>query len=183
MPRRRRRAKVTHNSSPAPTEGLTDKNTGKPAMPGPVYDSTYTNDISLGQYRYDTTNAGLDLAEGRIGFDTGFGPNGQADLSSPYNQAMMLQRAHDQASTGITNSYAASGQLYSGARQSTANEENFQYERSLSNLKTAASRGYEDIGLARRSAGDDRTEAFFNAGANQAGRWAGQQRDWYSTYA
>ena len=200
MPRRRARARRrTRNATDGlsqppnsrlqrttPASGgdtLRDGRSGQPAMPGPVYDSIYTGETALGRANYETDLAGINLSRGRIGYDTGFDANGNPDLSNPYNQAMMLQRAHDQAARGVTNSFAAQGQLYSRARQRNADENDFQYERSRNQLQTGAQRAYQDLSLQEQGAGNALAENQFNAGVGQADRWANQQRDWYSRYA
>ncbi len=151
-------------------------------MPTAGYDSTYNNDIALGQASYDTGMAGIGLQRGRLGFDTGFGADGQLDVSNPYSQAMMLQRHAEQAQAGNTNSMASRGQLYSGARQRGADEASFQYERSRSGLQTSAQRGYQDLTLQEQGLGNELAGSSYAAGANQANRWTQQQQDWHSLY-
>lgn len=153
-----------------------------PPMPAATYDSVYNNDLAVGQAAYETTLAGINLGRSRLGYDTGFDPNGQVNLSNPYNQAMLLQRTWEQSNRGITNSMASRGQLYSGARQRGINESNFQYERSRNDLQTRAQRGYEDLTLAERQAGNERDLARYDAEAGQAERWRQQQKDWYELY-
>jgi hypothetical protein len=151
-------------------------------MPEPVYDSLYNNELAGAQADWETTMAGIGLSRSRLGYDSGFGANGQADLSNSYSQALMLQRSWEQAGRGINNSMAARGQLYSGARQRGQNEANFQYERSRHDLQTSTARGYQDLSLAEQQAGNDRTRARYDASAGQAGRWQDMQRDWFERY-
>lgn len=64
-------------------------------------------------------NYGYDYVNGTLTFDP----------KNPFSQAAMLKRSYDQAQTGNTNSYAARGQLYSGALQNAQNESGFQNQR------------------------------------------------------
>lgn len=50
------------------------------------------------------------------------------DVTNPFSMAALLKRAHTQNVAGNTNSFAASGQLYSGALQNAQNNEGFQYQ-------------------------------------------------------
>jgi hypothetical protein len=61
----------------------------------------------------------------------------QFDPSNPFSQAAMLKRNYDQAQTGNTNSYAARGQLYSGALQNAQNESGFQYQKGSDTISKA----------------------------------------------
>lgn len=179
---RRKRATATHQPTTNVVESLTGGSSGTPPMPAPTYDSQYWNELASGQSAYDTTLAGINLGRGRIAFDTGFGPDGQVDLSNPYNQALMLQRSYEQAQKGINTSMAAQGQLYSGARRTKQREAAFQFERNRSNLATSAQRGYENLSLDQTGAGNDLTNSQYAAAANQAGRWQDQKRDWFALY-
>lgn len=155
---------------------------GPLAPPPATYDSGYYNDIALGQQQHDVGQAGINLQRGRIGFDTGFGADGQVDISNPYNQAMMLQRSYQQDQRGITNSMAAQGQLYSGARQRGLDESSFQYERNRSDLQTGAQRGYEDLSLQDKQLDTDQLGNQYAAANNQSQRWRDQEQDWYALY-
>ena len=201
MPRRRRRTATIRRPASTLSRGDTltqgdrltpDQGHGTPGtpqapsgpqMPAPTYDSSFWNEVAGNEAYYQTGMAGIGLSRSRLGFDTGFGANGQVDLSNPYSQAMMLQRSWEQGQRGTQNSMAAAGQLYSGARKNAITEGNFQYERNRSNLQTSAQRGYEDLTLAERGLADDRLSGNYAAHAGQAERWRDQERDWYRDHA
>lgn len=173
----------TMSPAPAPSSPITGPAApAPPPMPAATYDSIYNNDLASAQAGYDTSLAGINLQRGRVAFDTGFGANGQVDLSNPYNQALMLQRSYEQGQRGTTNSMAAAGQLYSGANQRAHDEGTFQYERSRNTLQTGAQRAYEDMTLAERQAANDLNAGKYNAEAGQADRWTQQQKDWFELY-
>ena len=57
------------------------------------------------------------------------------DATNPFSQAALLKRNYDQAQSGNVNSYAARGQLYSGALQNAQNETGFQNQRQNDTLQ------------------------------------------------
>lgn len=72
------------------------------------------------------------------------GPNGEREVESiavdpanPFSRAALLQRSYDQAKRGSTNSYAARGQLYSGALQNAQDENTFGFQRGDDQLRRA----------------------------------------------
>jgi hypothetical protein len=73
--------------------------------------------VSLSDARalYDTS---------RINQDFGLLGDGTADPNNPYSKASMLEESYKRSKRGSHNSYAAQGQLYSGALQN-AQDENF----------------------------------------------------------
>lgn len=88
------------------------------------------------------TQRGVGLADaqatydtGRINRDFGYNAQGAVDPSNPYSRAALLDRSFKQGNTGDTNSYAAQGQLYSGARQNQANARTFGYLSDSNSLK------------------------------------------------
>lgn len=79
----------------------------------------------------------------------GYDANGNLITSgagyNPFNQAAQLQRSYDNAKRGTTNSYAASGQLYSGALQNAQGENTYQYNKSSDALQRGASDYYHGL--------------------------------------
>jgi hypothetical protein len=65
--------------------------------------------------------------QGNLGFDYGYNPNGTINTANPYSRAAMLQLGYEHQQAGTTNSYAAQGQLYSGAIQNALGEGSRQY--------------------------------------------------------
>ena len=180
--RRQRQQNSQDTLTPAPTSAPAPQQPAPPPMPGATYDSEYQNDLAAAEAAYESSMARIGLGESRLSFDTGFGKDGQVDLSNPYSQGMMLQRYKEQAARGINNSMASRGQLYSGARQRAQDENSFQYERNRSNLQTASQRGFQDFGLAGQDAANARSNAGYGAAADQAERWRNARNDWYALY-
>lgn len=117
-------------SAPPGTPDLADFGPGPgtvPLPPDPLYDR------EVGGLTAQHSNAIGDLKGNRVRtlIDFGYteGSPGQIafDPNNPYSRAALLQRRHDQAQTGLTNRYAAMGQLYAGSLQNAKNAENFQY--------------------------------------------------------
>lgn len=72
----------------------------------------------------------------------GIDPNGATNSLNPYAQAAILKRNYDNSVRGTNNSYAASGQLYSGARVNAQANNDFGYGQGMDQLKRAASDFY-----------------------------------------
>jgi hypothetical protein len=53
--------------------------------------------------------------QGNLGFDLGYNPDGTVNTANPYSRAALLQLSHEHDLAGANTSYAAQGQLYSGA--------------------------------------------------------------------
>lgn len=89
-----------------------------PPPPLPV-DPQYKANVNAAQLGYNTTREQTQAARGQLGAQYGFGVGADGnvfdDHSNPFSRAAALQTAHDQRQSGNTNSYAARGQLYSGA--------------------------------------------------------------------
>ena len=124
--------------------------TGQPAAPSwtPAASSTSTSPAAAtGQAplppdpSFDATNAALESKRDQLlsglssqrtstlldyGYNEGDGGTLTVDPSNPYSRAAQLKRRYDQSRRGATNSYAARGQLYSGALQNARDELNFQ---------------------------------------------------------
>lgn len=102
----------------------------------PAYDQTVA---ALGSRR-DSTVSGLQGQQTAGLLDYGFTAQsnpttGVPDLatlsfdpSNPFSRAALLKRRYDQAKMGTTNSYAARGQLYSGAAREAQNNLGFQQQ-------------------------------------------------------
>jgi hypothetical protein len=77
-----------------------------------------------------------------------YGYDAQGNLISggsdwnPYNEAQILQRNYDNTVRGTTNSYAAQGQLYSGAINNAQNTNTWNYGVASDKLKRGASDFY-----------------------------------------
>ncbi|MHC4224551.1 MAG: hypothetical protein ACYSUN_11220 [Planctomycetota bacterium] len=80
------------------------------------YDAQYTSDTAGINRDYNFGSAQLAQQGGLLNYETGIG-----DASNPYSRAALLQKSYETNQRGSTNSYAASGQLYSGALQNARN--------------------------------------------------------------
>jgi hypothetical protein len=105
--------------------------------PDPNFDAT----IASSQAGHDINAADLARQRQQAFLDYGYTQDASGNLAfdptNPYSQAAMLKRSYDQAQTGNTNSYAARGQLYSGALQNAQNESGFQYQRGTDSQRKA----------------------------------------------
>lgn len=112
-----------------------------PAAGGPPVDPVYDNTIGTLQRTRDTTLAGLTGQRTRTladyGYNEGVGGSLTVNPNDPFSKAALLQRTYDQRRTGNTNSYAARGQLYSGALQNAQDAANFGQLRDSDQLQKA----------------------------------------------
>jgi hypothetical protein len=92
--------------------------------------------ISKGQAAYDT---------GNLGFDYGYNPDGSVNTANPYSRAALYQLGYENSTRGTTNSYAAQGQLYSGALQNAQGENQRQYAMNEAGNRLAYQRGLHGI--------------------------------------
>ena len=79
-------------------------------------DPQYISDMAGVNRDYNFGSAQLAQQGGLLNYETGIG-----DASNPYSRAALLQKSYETNQRGSTNSYAASGQLYSGALQNARN--------------------------------------------------------------
>lgn len=158
-----------HSKPQGPTNGGSN---GTVAIGGvPVTQSTWAsgglaNALVPGSYpaaQPPPADAGLDMAkvganrnialgnseaavqEGDLGFDAGYNADGTVNTSNPYSRAALLQLAHEQQTLGTTNSMAAAGQLYSGARANAQAGVDTNYARNEAGNRLAYQRGLHSI--------------------------------------
>ncbi len=119
----RLRNRLQHAHGQAPHQGLRNRLLALRARrdiyrsrhrpPSPVPFSALEESTVAGLNRnYADTQAELAAQEFGLRSQYGFDPGFQAD---PFSRARLLQQHYEQAQRGSVNSYAASGQLYSGA--------------------------------------------------------------------
>lgn len=105
--------------------------------------------------------------EGNLGFDLGYNPDGSINAADPYSRAALFQLSHERSRLGNTNSYAAAGQLYSGALTNAQNEADRVYAQNEAGNRLAYQRGLHGIqtGLLNTTAagGSGVSDADFNA--------------------
>jgi hypothetical protein len=141
-----------------------------PATPGPSAlppDAAYEQTLGNLAQRRDSTIAGLgqQRQQGLLSYGYTESAPGQLafDPTNPYSQAAMLKRNYDQARTGNTNSYAARGQLYSGALQNAQDESQFREGQASDALQKGLLAFLANNTQDRFTAGSD-----YNLGAGQA---------------
>ena len=107
------------SSSPAPSQPATsqppantyaDRASSLIAGRDMPFNAAYDSKVSAINTGLQNTLAAYGNDENRIRQTFGFD-----DTTDPFSRARMLQRAYEQRQAGNTNSYAAAGQLYSGA--------------------------------------------------------------------
>lgn len=130
-------------------------------------DASYEATIAGLASRRDSTVAGLGQQRQQGLLDYGYteGAPGQIafDPTNPYSQAAILKRNYDQARAGNTNSYAARGQLYSGALQNAQDESQFRQGQASDSLQKGLLAFLANNTQAQFGAGSD-----YNLGAGQA---------------
>lgn len=96
---------------------------------------------------------------GELDRDYGFTPEGAVDPNNPYSRAALLQRSYQDSVRGNTNSYAASGQLYSGALKNAQNRAFQNYDIGLDSLK-------RDLGRARAGVVKGQLDSYAGIGSS-----------------
>lgn len=139
-------------------------NPGYQAIAALQSDPTYLAAIDQGQRQIGLGNAQYTYltgdpatgTTGRLGQEYGFDATGNIDPNNPYSRAALLQESYKRARTGNTNSYAASGHLYSGALQNAQDESTRQYNIGFDRLQ-------KDYGDARMGALNNLLGTYANA--------------------
>lgn len=108
----------------------------------------------------DFYNTNANVSEARLRNEYGFD-----DASNPYSRANLLQRQYQQARNQTTNSYAAAGQLYSGAVNNARDLDAHNFNEAWNRQKTAYLQGLEDINLGRAQAQRTADEGIIGAQA------------------
>jgi hypothetical protein len=105
--------------------------------PDPNFDAT----IASSQAGHDINAADLARQRQQALLDYGYTQDAAGNLTFDQNNAFsrsaIMKRQYDQAQAGNTNSYAARGQLYSGALQNAQNESGFQYQAATDSQRKA----------------------------------------------
>lgn len=155
------------NTVAPPTPAAKPPDTSLPL--DPTYDAT----IGGLQRKRDTTISQLEGQKPRVladygytasGYDSSGAPTGLAfDPNNPFSRAALAKRTYDQTQSGTTNSMAARGQLYSGAREQATAGNEFNYQQGTDALLKALTSSLVGIQSGKTNAGVD-----FELGAGQA---------------
>jgi hypothetical protein len=123
---------------PAGRPGAASAPTGPPGPVGPPPPDWQEIAARAAEQR-NTAYQGFQSAfdRGNIGREYGFLANGAIDPNNPNSRAAMLQRSYQQGQTGDNTSFAAQGQLYSGAYQNQINDRTRGYNTDNANLQAA----------------------------------------------
>lgn len=188
----------TYKPTPLPVP----KPTAAPPVPRPVspmpVDPAYDAQVNAAGLKKDTTLAGLQGQQQQAFLDYGYTPQTNAgggvtgyqfDPTNVFSRAAILQRNAQQARQGNTTSYAARGQLYSGALQNaqdTTDQSELQSQDTLQKSllrfiagnraqQTGAVTGYlSEVGAARgQSVANFASNPLYSALIDQASKAAG----------
>lgn len=115
-----------------------------PATPPPprvfAPDSAYNDEIARIQRASEQTIGELDSAERRVKYSYGFD-----DPTNPFARASESKREFLQRASGITNSLAARGQFFSGARARQLRENSREGDKSLAALRQEYEQALETL--------------------------------------
>lgn len=177
---------------PVPNPGTAGAAAAAQGLPqfDPLLDPTYAaGTVTYGYTDKDGYHPGTlvqhtqneaDYQRHQIGQSYGYDANGNlitsgADLN-PYAQAAVMKRHYDAMTRGTLNSYAANGQLYSGALQNASDANDFNYGLSADQLKRATQGAYHGQDLAVQGAQDNSIANLLNLlGPAYANFLAGQR--------
>jgi hypothetical protein len=113
--------------------------------PAPFYDPMLDAYTASALRNQQLQGAWGTYQSGELDREYGFDNTGGIDPNNPYSRAALLQRSYQDAQRGNTNSYAAAGQLYSGALGRAQSRSYQDYDIGLDRLKTQYGRGKNQI--------------------------------------
>lgn len=146
----------------------------RPTAPPP--DATYEATIGGLSRQRDVNMAGLEQQRQQgllnYGYTQDAGGGIAFDATNPYSQAALLKRHYDQARAGNTTSYAAQGQLYSGALQNAQAETNFGESQGSDALQKQLMAFLANNLQSKAQAGVDYEAGYAQAGASRLDRAA-----------
>lgn len=195
MDQARKRAYYAHGATDSHALDLKDQmkanaNGFPAATAGPLglpSDSLYTTQTAANRAAYDTRINNDLQSETRLGLDYGidfqrnadgslgsYNISPTVDVSNPFSQAALLKRSYDQSVRGTTNSYAAQGQLYSGALENAQSENAFKNLQQQDSLLKQFRDNFLNIGADRAAAGNELSTSNLDALQTLLGRQAEQ---------
>lgn len=110
---------------------------------------TANEDLTGSDYGYDLTRD----AAGNV---TGYHLKDNVQATDPFSRAALLQRLGGQQRNQTLNSYAARGQLYSGALVNQQNTDQFSYDQNFDSLVKTLARYFTNSTQAKVQAADAR---------------------------
>ena len=125
----------------------------QPAGPAPL-DAQYTTDVAGADRDYNFGSTQLAQQQSQLGYETGIG-----DPSNPYSRSALLEQTYQRNQRGSTNSYAAAGQLYSGALQNASNANTADRAQGQHQIKYDYMKGMAGISNAQQMLGFRRDDA------------------------
>lgn len=139
----------------------------------PPKDSIYNSDVAAANRDYGNSMIGAALKESSTLRDFGLGAEYQAGGAqyNPYSRATALQSAYQRDQRTTLNSYAAQGQLYSGARENAVAHDNRAYLSDLNSLETGQTEALAAIQGDKVAAEEARQQALDEAMQEFGQRW------------
>lgn len=139
----------------------------------PPKDSIYNSEVGLANQTYGNSMIGSALKESStlrdFGLNDEYGATGAQ--YNPYSRASALQSAYQRDQRTTVNSYAAQGQLYSGARENAQAHDNRAYLSDLDSLETGQTEALAAIRGDRLAAEEARQQAILEAERENGARW------------
>lgn len=136
-------------------------------------DSLYNTEVGLANQTYGNAMIGAGLKESSTLRDFGLNDEYSATGAqyNPYSRASALQSSYQRDQRTTINSYAAQGQLYSGARENAQAHDNRAYLSDLNSLETGQTEALAAIQGDKLAAEEARQKAILEATQANGERW------------
>lgn len=168
-PQSRIRRTVANQNANKPKPAATPQQAQTPSMPfDPTYQGTIAN-INRGEV---DSEAGLGQQELNTKLQYGFD-----NSLDPFSVSANLNRQYGQRRNSTLNSYAAQGQLYSGALSNARESDRLGYDQSVDSAKKAYQSALDDISNRRTSLRSQAEQQRLDAGGDAAARASAAELD------
>lgn len=139
----------------------------------PPKDSLYNSEVALANQTYGNAMIGSALKESSTLRDFGLNDEYSATGAqyNPYSRASALQSSYQRDQRTTVNSYAAQGQLYSGARENAQAHDNRAYLSDLNTLESGQTEALAAIAGDKVAAEEARQKALLEAEQANGQRW------------
>lgn len=149
----RRRAKRLQGTVRQQSAGLPKK--PAPIAPPPfnanqAASEAYGNQVRGNQQSDDDLDLTQYAQQAGIQYNPATGQFGGFDPTNPFSQAALLMKSRQERDQGENTSYAARGQLYSGAYQSAKTETGFQYDKGYDTIRRGLTDYVKNYGRRKR---------------------------------